>query len=294
MSTTRFSIAYTGEAVQDGSMSAKDVGGALLAVGALFDAANEALNGSSAKVDIQVNATATGSFEVDLQLAQTFVQQAVQLFGGETITAALQLKDLLLGREGLISLIQQLRGRNPNHVALPPDGNLRLSLGRDTLVTVDPRVWQLHEMKPVRDALRGILEPLRKDGIGNFEVRSNGDVDIAVSKDEIEYFEGDPDDEELTDNVHRAALVIVSLTFKEGNKWRLFDGNSTISADILDTDFLERVAGGAVVFRSGDVLDCNLRVRQIISGGRLRMTYTVEEVIDHRRSLRQEDLFPPD
>lgn len=250
MSTCRFAIAYEGEAVQDGRMSVKDLAPALIAVAQLFDAANSVLNDENAKVDIHVRATSEGSFEIDLELLQTVYQKVVGLLSGDTITAALQLKEVIFGGGatlggGLIWLVKKLRGRRPERVETEDDGSLTIVLGTEVFEGVDPKAHRLYMTLDVRRALGGLIaEPLSKDGIDLFEVRSDGDVNVAVSKLEAEEFDSDALEEALTDNVYRAAYTIVSVTFRQGNKWRLFDGNSTISVGILDTDFLERVASG--------------------------------------------------
>ena len=77
MSKTKFSIAYDGPALHDGAMDVRDLAPALLAVGQLFDAANNILNSDHTKVSVNVTATGDGSFEVFLELAQTHVQQIV-------------------------------------------------------------------------------------------------------------------------------------------------------------------------------------------------------------------------
>ena len=103
MSSCTFSIAYMGDAVEDGSMSAKDMAASLLAVGELFDAANDTLNHGAVKVEIRVRAVSKGSFEIDLEVLQSLYKEMVNLFSGDAATAALQMKEYLFRRRSGIA-----------------------------------------------------------------------------------------------------------------------------------------------------------------------------------------------
>ena len=46
------------------------------------------------------------------------------------------------------------------------------------------------------------------------------------------------------------------------DKWRLYDGTSTIHAAITDAGFLSRVHNSQISFSKGDVLVCNVRMQQ--------------------------------
>ena len=83
-------------------MSIKDLAPALLAVGELFDAANAILNEDAAKVEAHVKATSEGSFEVALEFVQTgLLDQAINLFSGDPVTAILHTKEFIFGALGV-------------------------------------------------------------------------------------------------------------------------------------------------------------------------------------------------
>ncbi|TAU82495.1 hypothetical protein [Rhizobium leguminosarum] len=119
VSKARLTIAYDGEAVRDGSMEVRDLAPALLAVGQLFDAANHTLNGPDApKMTVNVVATAPGSFEIGIDIIQSLYEQAKLLLNGDTITAALNLKELILtgvgGSVSLVWLLKRHKGKKPD------------------------------------------------------------------------------------------------------------------------------------------------------------------------------------
>jgi hypothetical protein len=83
------------------------------------------------------------------------------------------------------------------------------------------------------------------------------------------------------------AFSIVSLAFKEDNKWRLSDGAATISATIADADFLKAVDENLESFSKGDVLMCEVLVRQWQTRGGAKTDFEVVKVLEHRRAARQ-------
>ena len=244
MSHAKFSIAYDGPALRDGVMDVRDLAPALLAVGQLFDAANMTLNSEQATVRVNVSATGDGSFEVFLELVQSYGQQIVGLFSSDSVTTAINLKNLLIGgtaTSGLIWLIKRLRGRRPDKLVKIDASRVRVTID-DKSFDVPMDLLRLYQDLAVRGAVRNLIEaPLNQAGIDVFKIR-DGDNTQTVLKGESKYFSSPEVPEEvLIDDTRRAAFSILSLAFKEDNKWRLHDGNSAISALILDERFIRRV-----------------------------------------------------
>ncbi len=295
MSKTRFSIAYDGPAVESGAMDVRDLAPALLAVGQLFDAANSVLNEQRTTIGVNVQATAHDSFEVVLEVVQGTAQQLVGVFGGAEVTAALQLKELVLlgiggasGTGGLVWLIKRLRGRNPRKLEKIDADRVRITVGSET-IEIPIKLLRLYEDIPVRTALeRLVKEPLKREGMETFEVRQDGSPVQAVSRQESEYFSRpEIPDEVLVEDTRTAAFSIVSLAFKEDNKWRLHDGNASISALIIDQGFLYKVDTNQIAFAKGDVLICEVRMTQTRDGNGLRTEYVVQRVLEHKPAWRQ-------
>lgn len=295
MSQTSFSIAYDGPAVESGSMDVRDLAPALLAVGQLFDAANAALNEERATVGVNVLATTQGSFEVVLNVVQSTGSQLVSLFSGDTITAALQLKELVLTGiaatgGGLIWLVKKLRGKNPEKTEHIGDDRVRITVGSE-IIDIPIKLLRLYEDLSVRDALeRVVKDPLEKDGIDTVEVRQEGNPVESVSAEESTYFRRPDLDEVVVKSVSTTAYSIVSLAFKQENKWRLHDGNAAISVSIVDSEFLQRVDANLISFAKGDILICEVEMVQRRVGDDLKAEYTVLRVIEHQPAPRQLDL----
>lgn len=86
-------------------------------------------------------------------------------------------------------------------------------------------------------------------------------------------------------------LLIESPTFKEGNKWKFFDGQSSLYADILDEVFLKKVDSGEVRFGKGDSLTVNIRLSQTGTTGKLSMERTIIKVLKHEEGIKPDKLF---
>lgn len=84
-----------------------------------------------------------------------------------------------------------------------------------------------------------------------------------------------------------AAFSVVALTFKDDNRWRLYDGQNTINVAIEDEAFIRRVNDNEIAFAKGELLVCRVRIDQWRTGDSLRTDYAVLEVLEHRAAARQ-------
>ena len=299
VSQAQFTIVYDGPSLRDGVMDVRDLAPALLAVGKLFDAANQTINGNAATVSVRVRATEMGSFEIIIDLAQTITQHLTYFFAGDRATAATNLIALVAFGSaascGLISLIKKLRGRNPDKVEQLPSGMIELNIDGETL-EVSLELMRLLQSPAVRIALQQLIEePLKKPGIGSFEVRDGEHTVVPVSKAESSYFAAPViSDEILIEDVRRMIFTIIALAFKEDRKWRLYDGNTSISATIIDEEFLARVEENLESFSKSDILVCDVQVTQTSTSDGLKTEYVVVKVVEHRPAARQIDFFAED
>jgi hypothetical protein len=292
MSRATISIAYDGPALREHAMDVRDLAPAMLGLGQLFDAANAALNGDSARVRVQVKATGPGCFQITFEVIQTFGEQLVTLLSGPSVTAAANLVGLLVGVPagaiGLFGLIKKLQGGSLDKVEPLPENMVRVSVA-DEHIDIPLALLRLYQDVPVRVATQKVIEePLTKNGIDSFEVREDFNAIVRISKEDSVYFaRPHVPDATLVDDIRRSAFSIISLAFKEENKLRLNDGTNTIGATIDDADFLARVDANQISFSKGDILICDVRVVQKQTDAGLKTDYTVVRVIEHRPAARQ-------
>lgn len=292
MSEATFTIVYDGPALRDHSMDVRDLAPAMLGLGELFDAANSALNGDNARIKVQVKATEPGCFQITFEVIQTIGAQLVSLLSGPSVTAAANLVGLIVGvpagTVGLWSLIKRMRGGKFDAVRPLAEDTVRLTIGAEE-IDIPLALLRLYQDVAVRAATQKVIEePLKKDGVDSFEARRGTTISIKISKSEAASFaRPEIPDATLVDDTRRSAFSIISLAFKEDNKWRLNDGTNAISATIEDAEFLSRVDANQISFSKGDILVCDVKVVQKQTGSGLKTEYTVVRVIEHRPAARQ-------
>ena len=293
---TQFRITYDGPALEQHEMDARELAPALLAMADLLDASVKALHGDKAKAQINVvGSFKTGSFNVDFNTMVSLLKAARDLFAGDNVAAITQAATILgllgiaakKGYNGLAQVLKWLKGRRITNVTLLEDGKARISVDTDEL-EVELAVLALLRDLAVREAFHQVLAPLDRPGIDVFAAGSDDDFSVVIYEAERPFFSPPAGEDELILEDERVmAFSIVSLAFKDDNKWRLSDGNSTISAKITAVEFLAEVNANERSFSKGDVLVCRVRVTQWQSESGAKTDYEVVEVLEHRKGARQ-------
>lgn len=298
-SSTEFTVAYDGDALSGHRMDAHELGTALLALGYLFDRANLLLNGDGISIELEVRATPAGSFEIELYLAQVY-HVAAPLVTSNMIISAAALKNLIVGGDGLITLIKRLRGKLPNSVSdedssgqviLEVEGLHTDGLSVDYLrLNAPSEVWRLFQDKRITDAAANVVSPLFKDGIDRVAFRQGAQELESVEKDEASYFRL-PDGTEIEEFIiPRQELVVEAPYLGTGSsKWRLRDHHSVKWYAMKDEPFREDVVSGVRKFGADDILVCEVKV--IGGGANESPQFEILRVIEHRPKEFQQPLF---
>ncbi len=298
-SENEFKIQYDGEALKDHRMDVRDLAPALLSIAELFEESNRVINGNRTNLSVEIIALQPGSFGVNFGFTQSFTSQAISFLAGDKVASILALKELIVGGtvvgiatvKGLYHLIRWLKGRKPNHIEDLKNGYVKIIFNSETFI-FPSRVLELYQEISIRKAVEGSLKPLLKDGVDIFEIYSNDRLVETIQAKEVEYFETPTlEDEKILEYEHESAYSIISLAFKEDNKWRLHDGSSTISVSVKDQYFLKKVEQNQVAFSKGDILICKVKTTQWQTENGLRTEYDLLEVIEHKKAHRQLSLF---
>jgi hypothetical protein len=150
----------------------------------------------------------------------------------------------------------------------------------------------LAENKEVREQAAKAVSTLEHNGINSLSVLSEGHENVQITPDEVRYFDlPEVEDEQLKNDVREMTLQIISLSFKEDNKWRVTDGAEPFSAAIEDTDFLKQVANDELSFAKHDYLICRVRERQFSTNKGLKKELTIERVLEHKPAPKQMKLM---
>lgn len=290
MATASFTIYFDGPALKAGEMNVRELAPALLALGDMFDRSNQIINRGHATVTVNVKRFPSGSFGVELSVAQTIIEQVKTLFSDVSLTDAANLAQILgfLGiGKGLFWLIKRAKGRRPRRAVRLEDGRIRLEF-EGFYEEVEEPVVDLFKDMGVRTAIAEALKPLEREGIDVFKVRYDNKTTETITREEAVYFVApDIEDEKLQEDVTTRVLAIISLSFKDDRKWRFYDGDSEFWATISDVKFLQMVDQNAAVFCKGDRLKVRIKTIQWDTPKGLRKEYDIVEIIEHNSAARQ-------
>lgn len=291
-----FRITYDGPALEFSEMDVRELAPALLAVGDLLEAATTVLYDGKVKPQVNVRGSfKTGSFGIDFSLLADWTTRMRDLLAGQEATAVANALAILgaLGwiahrtvKPGLFAVLKWLRGRPITRVDI--DKDVAVIHVEEDLLEIEVKVLALLRSVAVRRATEKMLEPLSRPGVDELVIGDDEAFVVRVTNDEREWFTApDAQEELLVDETRKMIFSIVSLAFKEDNKWRLHDGANTIHAVISDASFLARVDSNQIAFAKGDVLICEVRVRQWQTSSGAKTEYEVTKVLEHRMPGRQ-------
>ena len=292
---SNFRITYDGIALQSNEMDVRELAPALLAAGDLLEAATRVLHGDRVKAQTNVKASfKTGCFGIDFNLATDWALKVRDFFASDGASATANAIEILgtlglltwKGSKGLIYVIKWLRGRQITKIETSSESATLFV--DDEQLEIELAVLDLLRDLAVREAVDKLLSPLDHEGIDSFSTGTDTEIVETVIGDERKWFyTPSVEDDLVLDDTRKMAFSIVSLAFKEDNKWRLYDGAATIHATISDVGFLERVDHNIERFAKGDLLICMVRVQQWQTHSGARTEYEVIEVLEHRNASRQ-------
>jgi hypothetical protein len=292
--STEFTIIYEGEALAENTIDVKYLAPALLSIENIFQEANRVLNGGDdAEIKIYVRATGKGSFEIDFTAVLKLVEQLKNFLTEDWVISVINLKELILLGGGLFWLIKKLKGKKLEKKEKFKNDIYRITAENQT-IDIQSKLLKLYQDTCVRKAAEGIVAPLKKDGINNLKIKDKEKIEQIISKSEADFFDVSIyDTEEIVSETNKKQeFSIVSLSFKEGNKWKLNYGNTQISVKIKDEEFLKKVYSGSISFAKGDILICNIKNIQKNTKDGLKNEYEVLKVLKHKHnSVTQMQLF---
>ena len=294
-------MVYDGPALADGSMNVRDLAPAMMAVGSFFEAANRITNGRRASISVNVRATSAGSFHVVFEVTQN-LESANVLVGdiGSFLSTANELKALLVGggsaAGGIIWLIKQLRGQK-HQLTKINDSLYELTVDDETY-EVPIELLRLYQEATIHRNIEDMVKPVKEPGIERFILREGGRTIQEVTEYDVAAFDVPEYQNLILDETRQQAFSIISLAFKENNKWRLTDGDNTFSVLMKDAEFQHKVDNNQIAFSKGDVLVCDLRTVQWQIEDGIKSEYEVIRVVAHRAarqlSFFNESILPPE
>ncbi len=283
----QFAVTYDGPALR--SMDVRQLAPSLLGVADAVQEAARLAQPGAPQPALQIQATRTGSFVVDLLLADpaSAVDRALDLFAGRGFTAAANVGGVVGSCFGAFQVIKYVRGRRIARRTETRPGWVRVDFDDGTSLLVPGKSVTLAEGLAFRQAARAMVEPLGGQGVTRIDLTGHGLDCVRIEDEDLPAFAVPEAGEELlSDQVREVVVSLLNVAFVQGNKWRLSDGENSLYAAVHDLEFLNGVQTNQEAFAAGDLLRVRLRTQQWRSDGQVRNEHVVEQVIEHIRGPR--------
>ncbi|MDE2154663.1 MAG: hypothetical protein KGJ32_02040 [Xanthomonadaceae bacterium] len=279
-------LRYQGPAVDDGTMNVYDAAANMVAFSNFVVAAAHKLYGDEAQVTADITAFKHASFGTNLlfQVAPAIAATLPILpMLPDLISVATTVKES-------IELYRFLRGEKPAKVQHINDHSISVTNNSGNIIVVNTPALHLTLDRTAGEAAAQFIgTALSKPGVNQIEISTNGAPLVQATADEALFYRPISDEEILVESTVQMGLVIESLSFKDGNKWKMWNGSESLGYTMEDEDFIGRVNNGEA-FRKGDILTCDVRVTQTKSGGALKLQRAIVKVHDHKTGLNQPSL----
>ena len=224
----------------------------------------------------------------------SFVTHLIFNFAGQaaSIFAAISADKLLTIVNQAFELWKHLKGEPPKSVEHINTQTTKVTNNNGQIIQVQTQTVNLVFNEKASEAVRKFVqEPLTDGGIDGLEIATDRKRIVAsATQADAHAFQLVRPTEEITDLTVEMTLIIESPVFKDDNKWRFSDGQSSFHADILDRDFLSKVDDGEL-FGKGDLLRVDLRITQQRAGLKISTERIVLKVHEHRRGSEQYKLL---
>ncbi|HEY0939528.1 MAG TPA: hypothetical protein VGE08_05480 [Steroidobacter sp.] len=276
-------LRYQGPAVDDGTMNVYDAAANMVAFSNFVVTAAHKLYGEDVQVTADITAFKHASFGTDLMFQVVQATAATLPMLPNLISVATTVKES-------IELYRFLKGEEPAKVQHINDHSINVTNNSGNIIVVNtPSLHLTLDKKAGEAAAQFIGAALSKPGVNQIEISSDGAQLVQATTDDALFYHPIGNEETLTESTSRMGLVIESLSFKDGHKWKMWNGSETLGYAMEDDDFIGRVNNGEA-FRKGDILTCDVRVTQTKSGTALKLQRVIVKVHDHKTALDQPDL----
>lgn len=285
----QLTLEYRGPVVETGRMDAYDVAGYIIAFSDFLGTVSRRAYGEKIVIRTEIQGFRSGSFDIDFAFQIAGI--AAGLFLSSTPASV---KDFIELIRGSMKAWIHLRGEPPKAVAPVPTrpNTMQIENQNGHIMYVAAEVVNIIGDQKAGKAVEHFIKKPLDAGVAAVCINSKVDAQvIEIPRDDASAFVPLAIEKPLLESEMRMGLLIESPTFKEGNKWRFFDGQSSFYADIIDEDFLRAVNSGTERFGKGDELIAMVRFTQTIAGTSLRMERSVIKVLEHRTRPEPGDLF---
>ncbi|MEN8236164.1 MAG: hypothetical protein ABFQ95_01225, partial [Pseudomonadota bacterium] len=229
MSKYSLEISFEGSAV-DGEIDAEDLVHSLMGINRALFEANKILNKGYHPLNIKVKSGfRQGSFQLDLEILQSFTQWATTFLSDEKTYSAQDIAKFIgLSLEKAVTLIKVLSWLKGKIFTCKKSNSGSFILSSDDrTLEVSYEVFELMNSKDVRKSIEAMVSPLKKKGIDSIKYtdKKTGKSTSITKNDiaglELKFCE---EDIETAKNTSEKNIIVVTPSFEESYVWRVFDG----------------------------------------------------------------------
>lgn len=278
-------------------MNALDLGPAIFGVGEMIGQASRILYNDSTRVKVEVRADLEhASFGIE------FIAVSASGIGGLTweqlaaITVLLgfggkAVENTFKGVKNVAGLLRWQRGRAIDQTERVED-DVRLTIN-DESVNVPVTVYNIFINPEVRKGFKALVDPMENEGVDSVSIQAEDAAPEKIERFERSSFQEPPLPERLL-GVFRsmAILEIVSISFREGHKWRFAQGGNDFFAEILDHQYLRTMRTQHEQFAAGDALVVEMEIETKREGSSLRYERRITKVFQHIHNEAGGDQLP--
>lgn len=293
-------VAYDGSALEDHTMDIQELAFALVGLGDVLTEANNILNKGACRTTVKVSSDfETGSFEIHLVMKQ--LSEKLALFGTNPQILGIVTILTLLGfgkqkLDGLIQFIKKIKNGKIKSIKDLEDDKIDVTYIVDNSiqnVIIEKNVYILYENANLRNSLKKVVKPLESEGIESFEIRNEKkEILEKIEKSEVGYFNITPTEDVINEITNEMWLYLVNVSFKDGNKWKLSNGDSEFYATIEDQEFLYQVNNNLISFSKSDSFKATVKTTQILTEDGIKANYSIPKVLEYKSTVQMKlDLY---
>lgn len=282
------SLEYQGKPLELGRMDSYDVAANIIAFSDYLGVISKSAYGERVSIKTEIQGFRNESFDIDFAIQIGGV--VATLLSGPVSSP----KDLIELIKETFSAWRHLKGKPPQSMNRTDNNQdvIQIENQNGELIYVKSDVINIiTDARAAKAAEQFIRKPL-ESGVEKLKIVSRECKEIVeVPKNEASSFGLIDIDTPLLESESTIGLVIESPTFKEGNKWKFFDGQNSFHAEVTDEKFLSKVNEGVERFGKGDILIVKKRTTQVSSLETLKIERTILEVIEHKMGSKQQPLL---
>lgn len=248
------------------------------------------------KIEIKIDATDKGSFEVFLRLCSEVPKGLLSYLTWDNLEKLTVIMTLV---GGFLKLKKFLKGKKPDNVQ-KRDSVTIITYGNSTISVTD-KVYNFYKgSQKANEHVECLFDKLvERPEIEGFNIEAeNENIFHATSED----FVGMSQKNELVQEaeeikVVKADLSILKVVFQKNRKWEFIYLGNKISAEIADEQFWDKINNSGVRFGKGDILSVELEITQIFDydvNTYLNQKYRVIKVLDYKQTPRHMQLELPE